>query len=152
MKKLLIIFTMLLLQVGIFAQDNDVPVNVTKAFNTKFPAVEAVEWTIGDAYIAVFWIGDFYKEAIFTKAGEWQETSTVMEVETLSSDVLDVLIKELGEVYLTYLMKIESKDSAAIYVIDLSTDTENLQVTTDMSGKILKKIVLGNSTDNDDGF
>jgi hypothetical protein len=151
MKKLFFVFAILLLQVGVFAQGN-FPAAVTKAFKSKFPSIEAVEWTVGDAYIAVFWVGDFYKEALFTKAGEWLETSTVMESDLLSSGFMEGLTKELGEIYITYVMKMESKDSGATYIIDLSTDADNLQVTTDMSGKVLKKVVLEGAMDNDDGF
>jgi hypothetical protein len=151
MKKLLFVFAMLLLQVGVFAQ-SEVPANVSKAFGIKFPDVEAVDWTIGDAYIAVFWIGDFYNEAIFDKSGEWQETTTVMESDLLSSDFMEVLTKDLGEVYITYLVKMDTKSNGQTYIIDLSVDAGNLQVTTDMSGKVLKKVVLEDATDGDDGF
>lgn len=142
---------MLLLQVGVFAQ-SEVPANVSKAFATKFPSVEAVEWSVGDAYVAVFWVGDFYKEAIFSKNGEWLETTTVLESDALPSEIMTVLNKELGEVYITYVVKMETKNNGDTYIIDLSTDAENLQVTTDTNGKILKKVSLEASTDNDDGF
>ncbi|NJN78592.1 MAG: hypothetical protein HC803_09945 [Saprospiraceae bacterium] len=105
MKNVLIVFVMLLLQVGVFAQS--VPANIQKAFDTKFPAIESVEWASGDTYIASFWIGDFYKEATFSKAGAWLETSTVMEEDALPSTVPDALNEQLKGVFITYVVKME---------------------------------------------
>lgn len=141
MKKLLFIFAMLLLQLGVFAQT--VPANIEKAFNTKFPNFQVVEWATGaETYTAVFWLDDLYSEAIFTKSGEWKETSSILETTALPEDKMAILIKEFQDFYVTYLMKIEQKGKPAVYSIDLKTSDKAFRVTMDMNGKILKKELL----------
>ncbi len=149
MKNVLLIFAMLLLQVGVFAQVSDVPANVQKTFKAKCPSSTDVEWTAGESYTASFWVGTLYKEAIFASNGQWVQTSTVMDEEELPESVKSSLKTTLGEIYITYILKLETNNGSASYVIDLSSETENLQVTTDMAGQILKKIVM---EDEDDGF
>ena len=148
MKNVSIIFAILFLQVGVFAQNSDVPVNIQKALKAKFPSAQDIEWTNGEIFLASFWAGDDYKEATFNKSGEWLETSTVLEEDKLPVNVVTSLTKSLGEAYITYVLKMEKKDGSQFYVIDLSTETENLQVTTDLTGKVLKKMVM---VDEEDG-
>lgn len=141
MKKLLFIFAMLLLQLGVFAQE--VPANIEKAFEAKFPEFQVVEWAIGaETYTAVFWLDELYSEAIFSKNGEWKETSSILETTALSESEMAILMKEFQDFYITYLMKIEQKGKVAVYSIDLKTPTKVFRVTMDMNGKILKKELL----------
>jgi hypothetical protein len=151
MKKILFIFAMLLLQVGVFAQD--VPANIEQAFQTKFPDFEVVEWATGaTTYTAVFWLDDFYTEAIFSKSGEWKETSSILEVTDFPEDARAVLSNQFQEFYISYLMKIEQKGKVATYSVDLKTPTQTFRVTTDMTGKILKKELLAIHEVEDDGY
>jgi hypothetical protein len=147
MKNVLIIFAILFLQVGVFAQNSDVPVNIQKALKAKFPSAQDVEWTSGGTFLASFWAGNDYKEATFSKSGEWLETSTVLAEDKLPVNVMTSLTKNLGETYITYVLKMEKKDGSQSYIIDLSTETENLQVITDLTGKVLKKMVIADEED-----
>lgn len=146
---------MLFLQVGVTAQDSasDVPANIQKALNAKYPSTEYVDWVVGDNYVANFWQGDLYLEATFDKTGKWLETTTTLEEANLPQSVLDGVAEALGEHYITYVVKIEKNDSSSTYVVDASTDDNNYQVTTDMKGKVLKKEVVEYEEDGeDDGF
>jgi hypothetical protein len=141
MKKVLFIFVILLLQIGVFAQD--VPANIEKAFESKFPEFQVVEWSTGsETYTAVFWLGELYSEVIFSKNGDWKETSSILENTALSENEMAILTKEFQNFHITYLMKIEQKGQVATYSIDLKTPTKVFRVTMDMTGKILKKELL----------
>jgi|AntRauTorckE5430_2_1112549.scaffolds.fasta_scaffold34108_1 hypothetical protein len=141
MKKALFIIAILLLQISVFAQD--VPTNIEQVFQTKFPELQVVEWATGDeTYTAVFWLDELYSEAIFSKKGEWLETSTILEVRVLAESQMAILTKEFQDFYITYLMKIEQKGRIATYSIDLKTPTKVFRVTMDLEGKILKKELL----------
>jgi hypothetical protein len=141
MKKALFIIAILLLQISVFAQD--VPTNIEQVFQTKFPELQVVEWTTGgETYTAVFWLDELYSEAIFSKKGEWLETSTILEVRVLAESQMAILTKEFQDFYITHLMKIEQKGRIATYSIDLKTPTKVFRVTMDLEGKILKKELL----------
>jgi hypothetical protein len=140
MKKAIIIFAALCLQLGVFAQTS-VPANIQKAFKAKYAKAEQVDWIIGDFFVATFWEADFYKEANFSQSGEWNSTSTVIEETDLPAQVSEKLQENLGDTFITYILKVETSEGKT-YVIDLSTDAENLQVTTDLEGNILKKTVV----------
>ena len=151
MKKLLFIFAMLLLEIGVFAQD--VPANIEIAFQTKFPDFQVVEWATGEnTYTAVFWLDDLYSEAIFSKSGEWKETSSILETTALPEKSVVALTKEFPDFYITYLMKIEQKGKVATYSIDLKTPTQVFRVTMDMAGKILKKDLLAFRDEDESGY
>jgi hypothetical protein len=141
MKNVLIIFAMLFLQVGVTAQEN-VPESVQKSLKAKYSSAEYIDWIVSDNYIATFWLGDFYLEAIFTKTGEWLETSTVLDESNLSDALTEEITKAVGEYYITYVIKVDKNDGSSVYVIDLSTDEDNFQVTASMEGKVLKKEVI----------
>lgn len=152
MKNVVFIFAMLCLQVGVTAQDSDVPANVEKALKAKYPSTEYVDWMTGDNYIANFWIGDLYLEATFDKTGKWLETSTVLEEADLPSVISEGITKSLGEHYITYIVKMDKNDGSSTYIVDVSTNDNNFQVTTDAKGNVLKKEVVEEEDDEDDGF
>lgn len=149
MKNVLFIFAMLFLQVGVTAQEN-VPASVQKSFKAKYSSAEYIDWLTGDNYVATFWLGDFYLEATFANTGEWLETTTVLEESNLPSVVAEELTKSVGEYYVTYVIKLEKNDGSSVYVIDLSTDANNFQITSSTDGKILSKEVVEEG--EDDGF
>lgn len=148
MKKAIIILAVLFVQVAAFAQTT-VPANIQKALKAKHAKAEQIDWLIGDAFIATFWEGDFYKEANFSKTGEWNSTSTVLEESDLPAQVSETLNATFEEPFITYVLKVENAEGKT-YLIDLSTETQNLQVTTDLEGNVLKKAVIS-SEDEDDG-
>ncbi len=149
MKNVVFIFAILFLQLGVTAQDSDVPANVEKALKAKYPSTEYVDWMVGDNYVANFWVGELYLEATFDKTGKWLETSTVLEEANLPSIILDGITKSLGEHYITYIVKIDKNDGSSVYIVDASTDDNSFQVTTDAKGNVLKKEVVEYE---DDGF
>lgn len=150
MKNVVFIFAMLFLQLGVTAQDSDVPANVQKALKAKYPSTEYVDWIIDDNYIANFWQGDLYLEATFDKTGKWLVTSTILEETNLPKVVLESMNQALGEHYITYVIKIDKNDGSSSFIIDASNDDNNFQVTTDLKGNILKKEIV--EDEEDDGF
>lgn len=151
MKNVLFIFAMLFLQVGVTAQDSDVPANVQKALNAKYKSIESVDWTVGDNYTANFWQGDFYLEATFDKTGKWLETSTVLEETNLPQSVLTGIKKDVGEYSIAYVIKIDKNDNTSTYVVDVNVGEDTLQVTTDMTGNVLNKEVVEYEEEGDGG-
>lgn len=153
MKNVLIIFAMLLLQVGVSAQDSDVPVNVQKALKAKYAAAEQVDWIVTNNYTATFWEKDLYKEATFSKSGEWMETSTVLDETAVPVTIKQSIVKAVGKMEITYAVQMDKNDDSKTYVIDVSTEEDSFQITTDMTGKVLKKeVVEYEEAEEDDGF
>lgn len=142
---------MLLLQVGVSAQDSDVPVNIQKALKAKHAIAEYVDWVNADNYTATFWEKDLYKEATFSKSGEWMETSTVLDETAVSAIIRQSIVNAVGKMEITYVVQIDKNDNSKTYVIDVSTEENNFQITTNMNGNILKKEVLEYEEEGD-GF
>lgn len=118
-----------------------VPENVEKAFQSRFPQAEEVEWMEGEAgYEAIFLLGDYSKSAIFNENGEWLETNTFLNEDQVPAEIIQAL-KTLysGDTY-TYnnFILTESNREEPTYQLSVDSEEKSISLVMDAKGNVLE--------------
>ena len=96
MKKLLALFTLFTLAIGIsygqMVLPNQVPTAVKKTFEKSYPAAKDITWEKAlPYYIATFKKDNVGVIAAFDKSGKWIETTSAFDVRKLPKNIKDKL-------------------------------------------------------------
>ena len=121
---------------------DQVPAQVKRAFQTKFPAVKKPEWKIKSDknYEAEFMRAGAEVTVKFDTAGKWLETETQIAQARLTKAVRDVLANRFSGYKLIETQSVELwNDPGAIYEVHLDNQSEILKIQLYANGNILSK-------------
>ncbi len=123
-------------------QESVVPANIEAAFAKKYPKADDVSWEeLDDSYIASFLNGDYYCDAYFNKAGNWLETSTIIDQADLPEAVAAVVKGKYPALdYFTSIVQSE-RPEGRLYYLGFERGYDYITVTVDAKGVILDEEV-----------
>ncbi|MCO6476900.1 MAG: PepSY-like domain-containing protein [Phaeodactylibacter sp.] len=123
-------------------QESVVPKNIEAAFAEKYPKADDVSWEeLDEVYIASFLDGDYYCDAYFDKAGNWMETSTIIDEADLPEAVVaGVKAKYPALDYFTSIVQSE-RPEGRLYYLGFERGYDYITVTVDAAGTIQDEIV-----------
>ena len=130
----------------LFAQNNSIPVNVTKSFGQKYPGISGVQWQNHlTFYKAVFSLNNQSAKACFTPQGQWQKTEISSSYSSLSAPILDGFKKSQYAAW--PVLKVEGLDKPGqglLYIILVkSSETELRKLYFSIEGRmVLDEITL----------
>lgn len=146
MKKVLL-GALLIAGSALFAQD--VPSNVKKTFQSKFPKAEEAEWIENDeSYDVDFYENNAMKSASFNNAGKWLETRTSLE--KIPALVEKSVAAKYKGATVDATTLVESADGKVIYEVSAGSDAASYTIVMDKEGKILSSEAIDNDSDGED--
>lgn len=140
MKKLLL-FVILSLGLSAYGQDDQLPDSILHSFNMKFPQVKSFDyWELeNEVYSIDFYRGGTMYTARFDTKGVWIETGEIISDSDIPSALLAYAKKNYPEQPVCFSEKVEKSDQR-FYRICLRNVTEEIYITSDLSGKNIKLI------------
>ena len=100
-----------------YSQKISIPPDVSKAFNSKYPAATNVKWGKESAkeYEAEFKLNGNNVSANFRTDGSWVETETVIKVDDLPAAVVASIQKQYPGATITTAEKLEEPGDKLLY-------------------------------------
>ncbi len=142
MKNLILItFIVLFFQLNAYSQKvKPVPTSIRTTFKQKFPNIKRVIWDNGNVkeWEAEFRLNGNEYSAIFNLQGKWIKTEHEIDRKEIPSNVKATLAKEF-EGYKIVEAQISETSKAKVFEIGLKKDKNNVKVTLDIGGNILKR-------------
>jgi hypothetical protein len=112
----------------------DVSINVTRSFQSAYPAVNTVQWVVTKDYTkATFTINDIKTEAFYNNNGEFIGSSQAASLEDLPTYAKRGLAKKYSNYIVKEAIKFEGNDETAYFI-----SAENEKQT------LILKVVSGN--------
>ena len=126
----------------VLGQESDVPSTIAAAFAQKYPKADDVAWEeLDDSFIASFLNGDYYCDAYFNKAGNWLETSTIIDEADLPKAVTaSVKGKYPNLDYFTSIVQ-SDRPEGLLYYLGFEKGYDYITLTVDDKGMILDEQV-----------
>ena len=117
-----------------------VPASVNTAFSQKFPDASKVKW---DKENATEWEAEFILNGVeysanFDKSGTWMETEYKIAAAELPAAVQATLDDEFGG-YDVDLAEVTETAGGKVFELGLKNGKEELEISIDRDGKVLKK-------------
>ena len=123
-------------------QDSVVPKNIEAAFAKKYPKAADVSWEeLDDTYIASFLSDDYYCDAYFDKAGNWTETSTIIDEADLPKQAVAAVKSQYPNLdYFTSMVRSERPDGV-FYFLGFEKGYDYITLTVDQKGIVSDEVV-----------
>lgn len=140
MRKNILVVIALLFVYSISFASVKAPVEVTKAFNQKFPKATSVKWDKENdhEFEASFkWNGGKYA-ANFSDKGEWLETETTIQFNQLPEKVQQAFNKAHKNEKIKAVAKIENSKGEIKYEIELKKGKKPVEIFYTADGKEIK--------------
>jgi hypothetical protein len=142
-KQIVAILTVSLCVITVFGQkvsEKNVPANIKKEFQTKFPSATDVKWEMEDktTYEVVF---KLYKEVLsanYSKEGKWLETEKEIKAAKLPKAVADAISKKYPTGKMSEIAEVESVEYGKVYDVDLVYNKKKYTLILKTSGEIVK--------------
>jgi hypothetical protein len=120
-----------------------VPVQVKKAFATKFPAATDAKFELmNNYYKVVFNDKGVGTSANYSPIGKWLTTETSISESDLPEEVSASISKDFADFKISTVTKVESPDKPLFYTMDLKKDKEGYNAQFSPKGDVLKKTIL----------
>jgi outer membrane protein OmpA-like peptidoglycan-associated protein len=121
----------------------EVPAAVKKAFSSKYPKVEKVNWDLeGEGeYEAEFKLNGQEMSANFKFDGSWLETETEVKKGNLPQAIKSALASQFSDYQVDGAAQLETPDQPVTYEVDLErkSDDSSMEVLFGADGTVLKK-------------
>lgn len=132
---------------ALFAQD--VPSNVKKTFQAKFPKAQEAEWMDNEESFDVdFYENNVMKSASFNPAGNWLETRT--SIENTPALVDKAVAAKFKGATVDAVTLVETADGKVVYEVSAGSDSASYNIIMDKAGKILSSETIDNDSDGED--
>lgn len=134
-----------------FGIDNNPPQKVKDAFAQKFPDIKKVEWEkeSDTKWEAEFKMNGKEYSASFLEDGTWQETEYEIKKRDIANIIKAVLLKEFPD-YSVEEAEISETAEGKFYEFEIEKGENEMEVTIDKEGKIVKKEMEDDSEDEND--
>ena len=150
MKTKLLVLTILLFPVILFAQD--IPSNVKQKINSLYPDAKNIKWDVEGKgkYEAEFKINGIQTALLFDSKASLIETETKIDVSDLPSKVKDYISSEYAGVSITEAAKIIDSKGNLKYEAEIKEGKKSKDILFDQDGNILKKADADTDEDNEE--
>lgn len=153
-KQLVAIFAIALCVVNAFGQkisEKDVPANIKKEFQTKFPSATNVKWEMENktTYEVVFKLNKEEVSANYSKEGKWLETEKEIKVAKLPKAVADAINKKYPNSKLSEVAEIEGIEYGKVYDVELAYNKKKYTLILKPSGEVVKTKEVTDKEEND---
>lgn len=150
MKTKLLVLTILLFPVMLFAQD--IPSNVKQKINSLYPDAKNIKWDVEGKgkYEAEFKINGVQTALLFDSKASLIETETKIDVSDLPSKVKDYISSEYAGVSITEAAKIIDSKGNLKYEAEIKEGKKSKDILFDQDGNILKKADADTDEDNEE--
>ena len=124
-------------------KESQVPANVKAVANTKLEGLKVGSWVLDKNrgyYVGTATSKDIFKMVTISLDGKWIETNQALQPGQVPAAIMASLKKNyLSKGYegSNYVFVTDTKGK--YYMADMSSDDEDLEITLDTNGKILKK-------------
>jgi hypothetical protein len=127
-----------------FAQkitSDKVPVLVSRAFISKFPASNQQSWSMAGktTYEVVFFNGNKKQSATYKEDGTWLETETEIKFSQLPHAVSAVFNKQFGGFTIQETTEVETAGNGTLYELTINKGSEGYEVQFSAKGGLVKK-------------
>ena len=122
-----------------------VPVLVSRAFNSKFPAATQQSWereTLA-VYEVNFYNGGKKQSASYDTSGTWRETETAIKFDQLPHPVNAAFNKQFAGFRIQETLQVETADKGTLYELTINKGKEGYEVLFSAKGEIVKKEAAG---------
>jgi hypothetical protein len=138
MKKIILLFA-LILGVNFLAQAQDeIPQNVLDKFAEKFKSAEEPYWYADEEqYVVEFTSKGSWMQVVFDQAAEITKTQKNLEETALPANIQAMLKAKFEDNEISEIQQIKEKDQDLYYLINLETPKEYCYLKLDAKGKIL---------------
>jgi len=150
MKTKLLVLTILLFPIMLFAQD--IPSNVKQKVNSLYPDAKNIKWDVEGKgkYEAEFKINGIQTALLFDSKASLIETETKIDVSDLPSKVKDYISSEYAGVSITEAAKIIDSKGNLKYEAEIKEGKKSKDILFDQDGNILKKADADTDEDNEE--
>lgn len=150
MKTKLLVLTILLFPVILFAQD--IPSNVKQKVNSMYPEAKNIKWDVegNGKYEAEFKINGVQTALLFDSKANLIETETKIDVSELPSKVRDYISSEYAGVSITEAAKIIDSKGNLKFEAEIKEGKKSKDILFDQDGNILKKADADTDEDNEE--
>lgn len=150
MKTKLLVLTILLFPVMLFAQD--IPSNVKQKINSLYPDAKNIKWDVEGKgkYEAEFKINGVQTALLFDSKASLIETETKIDVSDLPSKVKDYISSEYAGVSITEAAKIIDSKGNLKYEAEIQEGKKSKDILFDQDGNRLKKADADTDEDNEE--
>ena len=112
---------------------------VKKAFTGKFPNAKSAKWqSQSDGYAVSFKDSDGKKNALFSKGGEWKQTTVTIDEDDLPAEVKKSISIQYGRFEIDIVEKLFRPGKEVAYQTFLDTDDLTMRTVWDAKGKLLE--------------
>lgn len=150
MKTKLLVLTILLFPVILFAQD--IPSNVKQKVNSMYPEAKNIKWDVEGKgkYEAEFKINGVQTALLFDSKASLIDTETKIDVSELPSKVRDYISSEYAGVSITEAAKIIDSKGNLKYEAEIQEGKKSKDILFDQDGNRLKKADADTDEDNEE--
>ena len=120
----------------------EVPENILKNFNQKYPNAEDIDWEKNDKiYTASFVHYDsYFKEVNYTEDGSWISTETDMDEYGIPEAAQSYIAEKMKDIEFEYVrVSMLEKPNDISYFVLLSTEDESISFIFDEEGNLVEK-------------
>jgi hypothetical protein len=118
----------------------EVPVMVEKAFASKYPEAEEVEWDKQmSVYLVSFTLSSAYAYAVFSNQGAWISTEVMIDVSDLPAIVVKKAVKLLPDFEIGNVAKIEKSKAEVHYEVIMDSTDKSYSLIYSASGKLISR-------------
>jgi uncharacterized membrane protein YkoI len=147
---ILLAASFLLISISACGQKN-LPENIKKEFDKKFPSAQSVKWSSEspDEWEAEFKMDGKKMSVSFDNSGKWLESETAISEKELPQAVLTTLNKEFPG-YKKNAVEILENPQMKCFELALKKGESSLEVVIDNDGKIIKKTEVKGEDEEDE--
>jgi len=118
-----------------------VPVLVSRAFISKFPASNQQSWSMEGkgTYEVDFFNGNKKQSATYEEDGTWLQTETEIKFSQLPHPVSAAFNKQFGDFTIQETTEVETADKGTLYELVINKGKEGYEVQFSAKGELLKK-------------
>ena len=155
MKKQIVAISVIALCVATaFAQkvsEKNVPENIKKEFQTKFPSATDVKWEMENktTYEVVFKLNKEEVSANYSKEGKWLETEKEIKAAMLPKAVADAISKKYPNCKMSEIAEVESAEHGKVYDVELAYNKKKYTLILKPSGEMVKAEEMKAKKEND---
>lgn len=140
MKKIFLM-ALISLSITVFAQEDNLPAKVEKAFSTQYPNAFIDNWISDErTYYLEFYVKGNMYTAVYTEDGVWKETSEIISDTDIPEKLKLFIKKNYSDLNIDYSEKVQQENSAFFIRVNLSNEDKFAIVQSDLTGNQIKQV------------
>lgn len=134
----------------VFAQDEELPAEISKAFKAKYVDAQNIIWDIIDnTYEIEFEIGSFSYTSFFSNSAEWIETAKIISDMDVPTTAINAINKKYPESEIVYAEFVENNKNEKFFRLNTFNEKGDYVINVTSEGIILSSKEQINSTEEE---